>query len=357
MDREIYHGIREVVNLIKNRSTMPKMTKSFWLELNKDALKKALKDESYRAFIMGKEFDDAAYIDDLWNSYGTSSAMGKRETVEDGGPGSGNFGHEGRPGKVGGSASTGASLTKESAKAAEATSASTYSYKRKEAAKKTWVQPQMQIHKRLIEDTKKVWKELTQEEKNGIFQYTTEENNSPMNKALRTEAYQNKTADPEIAAYIDGATNALNKVSLPEDTWLERGVDSKKMGRTLQVSQDMISKATYDPYVLEMLRKKCIGKVIHQSVFLSSCPKKGMGYIGHKIEMFAPAGSKVLYVEPFSDYGGPDGLSWNGRDYPVSSEKDFGEFETIVQRDSDLLIKDISVINHKLHVEADLITH
>ena len=65
---------------------------------------------------------------------------------------------------------------------------------------------------------------------------------------------------------------------------------------------------------------------------------KGQGFSGNILmNIYAPAGTKMMYVEPFSHYGGHD-YNWDGK----SKQSHFGgEFETIMQQGTQFRITKI----------------
>ena len=293
----------------------------------------------------------------------------RRYAYQDGGPGSGNFGHQGRPGKVGGSASEGTASTQDikswldslkkshsSAPKAIGKTAGMQDYSEDRKEKAVWLAPKPKTHSTLISDTSRVWKGLNSVQKWAVREYTG--NNYPaFAKALSSDAYKDRTAGNYERECIKGITQALNQASLPCDIWIDRGASESAMAKTLQVSVEEVQNALKNPKALKKLSDRLVGQSLTQKVFLSGSPKKDAGFpTNYKLKIYAPKGSKVLYTEPFSIAGnGPRG--WNGEPYSVARDIDIGEFEVLTQRNSDLVINSITVNRGKLLVVADLITY
>ena len=136
-------------------------------------------------------------------------------------------------------------------------------------------------------------------------------------------------------------TNLLDKSFLPQDVWLNRGIESwDGVESFFGIPQNVLQQATQ-----EELEEMLVGKVFYDPGFWSCGSSKGTGFSGAaKANIFCPQGSKGLYVEPFSYYGKkPDGyginreegLNWDG----ITNQTTFStEFETILQRNGGYLI-------------------
>ena len=81
---------------------------------------------------------------------------------------------------------------------------------------------------------------------------------------------------------------------------------------------------------------------------------KGNGFGGNiLLNIYAPAGTKMMYVEPFSAYSGSsDHMNWDGR----SKQSHFGgEFETIMQQGTQFRIAKIERQGSKVYVDLHVI--
>jgi hypothetical protein len=81
---------------------------------------------------------------------------------------------------------------------------------------------------------------------------------------------------------------------------------------------------TPDRLQQELLKTKVI-----DPAFVSCGSAKGKGVSGRIFNIYCLKGTKMMYAEPFSNYGRGNGLNWNG----VTKRTVFGyEDETIVRR-------------------------
>ena len=87
---------------------------------------------------------------------------------------------------------------------------------------------------------------------------------------------------------------------------------------------------------------------------------KGKGFSGNVLlNIYAPAGTKMMYVEPFSYYGHNSrgnmsklsGKKWNGK----SKQPTYGqEFETIMQQGTQFRITKVEKKNGQLYVDIEV---
>lgn len=144
--------------------------------------------------------------------------------------------------------------------------------------------------------------------------------------------------------YINQMTEAISKSSYNKDYWFNRGISTDDgIASFLGVKKSWLEKATDNE--LQTL----IGKVVTDEGFVSCGTAKGSGFSGHKMNVFCPAGTHMIYAEPWSYYGGEQynynkynsNLSanlWDGK----KSQKYYGrEDETIIQRGTSFTILSI----------------
>jgi hypothetical protein len=77
--------------------------------------------------------------------------------------------------------------------------------------------------------------------------------------------------------------------------------------------------------------KALVGSRFTNYAFTSSGTHEGAGFSYKEIiwNIYAPAGTRMMYMEPFSAYGNGAGLHWDG----VSRQQTFGpEAEMLIQR-------------------------
>ena len=80
---------------------------------------------------------------------------------------------------------------------------------------------------------------------------------------------------------------------------------------------------------------------------------KGQGFSGDiLLNIYAPAGTKMMYAEPFSAYGGGEDLGWDGK----RKQSAFGrEFETIMQQGTQFRITKVEKSGGQLYVDIEVI--
>ena len=149
--------------------------------------------------------------------------------------------------------------------------------------------------------------------------------------------------------YINQMTEAISKSSYKKDYWFNRGIESDSgLASFLNVKEDWLYKATNEE--LQTL----IGKVVTDEGFTSCGTSKGSGFNGHKMNVFCPAGTHMIYAEPWSHYGG-DKHNYNDSNNSIgytfwdgkTNQSYFGsEDETIIQRGTSYAITKIKRNNN-----------
>ena len=70
------------------------------------------------------------------------------------------------------------------------------------------------------------------------------------------------------------------------------------------------------------------------------------------MNIFAPKGTKMMYVEPFSGFGHGAGRRWDG----IAKQSSFGtELETILQQGANLKVAKIERKNGTLYIDFDVV--
>lgn len=176
--------------------------------------------------------------------------------------------------------------------------------------------------------TERIWPSLTSAEKEALWKYTGSSYSS-MNKALRNGTISQL---PEhMQGYTAEMKKALDKCHLEDDVWVRRGVSAKGLAGFLNVDVDQLK----DPGI----QKQLIDGLCIEKGFMSTGIASGAGFSGINLEICLPKGSKAIYAEPFSSYGGTNNNgTWDG----VQKAKHIGgEAELIVQCDSTFKVKEI----------------
>lgn len=182
--------------------------------------------------------------------------------------------------------------------------------------------------------TGEVWNKATAAEKDAIVEYT--QSYSKYNEPLRgieygTSRYLGVGNTDLNASYanngkrLNAMTDLIDKCSYDHDMWLQRGCGYSGMDKFFKCSADLLQNGSE-----EELRQALLGTMPTEYAFGSMGSAKGKGFSSHPIIMniYAPSGTKMMYVEPFSHYGGHM-YHWDGK----QKQSHFGdEFETLLQQ-------------------------
>lgn len=178
------------------------------------------------------------------------------------------------------------------------------------------------------EKTEAAWKLLTSNEKEALWKYTGSSYRS-INKALRLGNIDQQTQ--RIKDYISDITNALDKCILEDNLWVRRGVTPEGLAGLFDVDIAELKDS--------LLQKKLINTKCVEKGFLSAGASAEAGFHGINLDICLTKGSKAMYAEPFSQYGGTnDKGTWDGIQ---KASYIGGEAEVIVQRNSAFKIKEI----------------
>jgi|LSQX01.3.fsa_nt_gb SPP1 gp7 family putative phage head morphogenesis protein len=238
-----------------------------------------------------------------------------------------------------------------------------FSQARKDAA--LWAQDTKEADDILRQKCGEVWQKATNVEKDAIYEYTG--SYSKFNEPLRgyeygTNAYLgvgNVDLDKigvnyggykpgQVRKQIDAMTSIIEKSSYTEDIWVQRGVEYKGMDKFFNINPD-------DFYLSEKeLASKLLGTTPTEYGFFSTGVSKGKGF-SHKpiiMNVYAPAGTKMMYAEPFSQFGCGLKRSWDG----ISPQSSFGiESEMIFQRGTTFRVTKVEKSGGKIYIDIDVI--
>lgn len=182
--------------------------------------------------------------------------------------------------------------------------------------------------------TGEVWSKATAAEKDAIVEYT--QSYSKFNEPLRGIEYGTSrylgVGNTDLNAghanngkRMNAMTDLIDKCSYDHDMWLQRGCGYGGMDKFFMCSADLLQNGSE-----EELRQALLGTMPTEYAFGSMGSAKGKGFSSHPIIMniYAPSGTKMMYVEPFSHYGGHM-YDWDGK----KKQSHFGdEFETLLQQ-------------------------
>ena len=129
---------------------------------------------------------------------------------------------------------------------------------------------------------------------------------------------------------IVNLTNAIEKSSLPQNTYLKRTTDVNALSSMFGKDSEFIKQvfATNHP---DAIRTAIVGKRIVFESFMSTGIAEDVVDFGDRVmQIYAPKGTKAIYVEPQSHFGG----TAKNRPYEVGMNKAYvgGEAEILVQR-------------------------
>lgn len=235
--------------------------------------------------------------------------------------------------------------TKESAKLSKIKadwSKSSYSQKRKDDA--LWAKDPADADAKIRDNCGKVWIGATEAEKDAAYFYT--HTYSSINEPLRNLTYYGSKDLSVSQAKIPHLTSIIDKSKYDFDMWVQRGVDNEGFKGVFDFNIRDISESNLN---------SIIGRVGEDKGFISTGVAKGRGFTGKDVtyNIYCPKGTKMMYVEPFSDFGrGVKGVSWDG----IAKQTDFGhESEMILQRNTKFRITKAEYKDGKYFIDVEVI--
>lgn len=210
----------------------------------------------------------------------------------------------------------------------------------------------------------KVWREATKSQRDGIYGYTQSSGawNRPLSGFRKPwsqggsgweKKFYKGPGDVWIdyegkGAAIRNMTSLIEKSTYDHDTWVVRGCDYNAMESFFGKSALELSSMSTEEL------KSFIGVSNRIESFVSTGAAAGKGF--HRpvaMEIFCPAGSEMMYAEPFSAYSGATNYDdWDGK----KKQNHFGsEFEMILQRGGYYTATDVyKGDDGKMHVVLEL---
>lgn len=212
----------------------------------------------------------------------------------------------------------------------------------------------------------KVWREATAAERNGIYGYTQSPGawNRPLSGFQKPwsqtgSGWEKKFYKGVGNVWIDfegkgsairRMTEIIEKSSYDHDTWLVRGCDYNAMESFFGIDASELYSMDTDEL------KSLVGMSNRIQSFVSTGTATGKGFSGKPVamEIYCPAGSEMMYAEPFSAFSGASysGHSWDGK----KEQHSFGhESEMILQRGGYYTATDVyKGTDGKMHVVLEL---
>ena len=238
-----------------------------------------------------------------------------------------------------------------------------YSQARKDAA--MWAKSTKEADALLRDRCGEVWRSSPPIQKNAIYDYT--QSYHKFNEPLRGIEYGsekflgvgNVDLDQIGVSYsgwkpgamrkeINAMTDIIEKSVYQEDFWLQRGCRFKGMDKFFNVPMDKLQHASQAE--LEAL---LLGTTPTEYGFCSCGVAKGKGFSGDIIlNIYAPSGTQMMYVEPFSAFGNGSGKSWDG----LKPQSSFGqELEIILQQGTTFRVTKVEKTPGTIYIDLEVI--
>ena len=234
---------------------------------------------------------------------------------------------------------------------------------RKDAA--LWAKNTKEADDMLRSVSGETWRNATKAQKQAIYEYTG--SYSKFNEPLRGIEYGtnkflgvgNVNLDEigmsysgfkrgEVKKLIDNMTDIIDRSSYNFDVWVQRGVEYGGMDKFFGISPSDFNLSQKE------LSNLLLGSKPIDHGFFSTGVSKGAGFSSKPIIMnvYAPAGTKMMYAEPFSQYGRGDKFHWDG----VSTQSSFGsEAEMIFQRGTRFNVTKVEKKGGKIFIDIEVV--
>lgn len=218
----------------------------------------------------------------------------------------------------------------------------------------------------LRDKTGQVWRSASDLEKDSIYEYTGSYHkyNEPLrgieygtNKFLGIGNVDLDQIGVSYAGYkpgqirkeIDAITSILNRSDLDCDIWVQRGCRRSGMDKFFGIDLSDFDLSEAD------LAAKLVGTTPTEYAFMSTGVAKGKGLNtrgGILLNIYAPKGTKAMYIEPISQFGHGDGRSWDG----ISKQSYFGgEAEMLFQRETKFRVTKVEKTRSTIFVDLEVI--
>lgn len=238
-----------------------------------------------------------------------------------------------------------------------------YSQARKDAA--MWAKSTKEADALLRDRCGEVWRSSPPIQKNAIYDYT--QSYHKFNEPLRGIEYGsekflgvgNVDLDQIGVSYsgwkpgamrkeINAMTDIIEKSVYQEDFWLQRGCRFKGMDKFFNVPMDRLQSATQAELEALLLQKE-----VTEYGFCSCGVAKGKGFSGDIIlNIYAPSGTQMMYVEPFSAFGNGGGKNWDG----IAKQGSFGqESEIILQQGTKFRVTKVEKTPGMIYIDLEVI--
>lgn len=249
----------------------------------------------------------------------------------------------------------------------------TFQHKGLEGWKATPLPPvsqDMQVHKKLVGESSNVWKNATKDQKDAIIEYTG--SFSKFNEPLRGIEYGSSQfkgvgkidmdnigvntgygslKKGEAKKLINDMTDIIDKSSYNFDVQVRRGVSRSGAAKLLGIDESLLwGSGTSEQDIKDAVE----GKLVTEFGFASAGVAEGKGFAGEvELRILCPAGTKMMYAEPFSHYGhGSHGADWDGVDNQTTAST---EHEMILQRNTRFQVQRARKVGGKWHFDLQVV--
>lgn len=238
-----------------------------------------------------------------------------------------------------------------------------FSQERKDAA--IWAKTTKEADDVLRDTCGEVWRTSPPIQKNAIYDYT--QSYHKFNEPLRGIEYGsekflgvgNVDLDQIGVSYqgwkpgqmrkeINAMTDIISKSTYKEDFWLQRGCRFEGMDKFFNVPMDRLQSATQAE-----LEQLLLNTTPTEYGFCSCGVAKGKGFSGDIIlNIYAPSGTQMMYVEPFSAFGNGGGKNWDG----IAKQGSFGqESEIILQQGTKFRVTKVEKTPGMIYIDLEVI--
>lgn len=238
-----------------------------------------------------------------------------------------------------------------------------FSQERKDAA--IWAKTTKEADDVLRDTCGEAWRTSPPIQKNAIYDYT--QSYHKFNEPLRGIEYGsekflgvgNVDLDQIGVSYqgwkpgqmrkeINAMTDIISKSTYKEDFWLQRGCRFKGMDKFFNVPMDRLQSATQAE-----LEQLLLNTTPTEYGFCSCGVAKGKGFSGDIIlNIYAPSGTQMMYVEPFSAFGNGGGKNWDG----IAKQGSFGqESEIILQQGTKFRVTKVEKTPGMIYIDLEVI--
>jgi hypothetical protein len=196
------------------------------------------------------------------------------------------------------------------------------------------------MHKKLLGKSQEVWQSLDNKARKALTHYTGT-GYIGINDALRQvkKGVPLSKAPASTRSEIEAMTDAIDKSSYDHDIQVVRGVNISTGAKFLGIDTDTLQFAS-----VEELQKLLVGTAPQDLGFVSTgvAEGKGFGIYPINFNILCPAGTKMMYCEPFSLHGhGTRSSDWDGKDDPVGTKNPSGEQEALLQRGTRFVVQGV----------------